>query len=66
MAYQNNAEPNKDIATRSGEFAMLIFSIGRLLMKNHIRSVAQKSDPIPQLPWLPDPCSLTWLDGTFF
>lgn len=49
MAYQNNAEPDKDIATRSGEFAMLIFSIGRLLMKNLICLVAQKSDPILQV-----------------
>jgi solute carrier family 45 protein 1/2/4 len=27
MAYENNAEPNKDVATRTGEFAMLIYSI---------------------------------------
>ena len=29
MAYENNAEPDKDVATRTGEFAMLIYSIGR-------------------------------------
>jgi solute carrier family 45 protein 1/2/4 len=27
MAYENNAEPNADVATRRGEFAMLIYSI---------------------------------------
>jgi len=34
MAYENNAEPDNDVATRTGEFAMLIFSIGRLLISN--------------------------------
>lgn len=29
MAQENNAEPDKDVATRKGEFAMLIYSIGR-------------------------------------
>jgi hypothetical protein len=28
MAYEHNEEPDKDLATRKGEFAMLIFSIG--------------------------------------
>jgi len=27
MAYEHNKEPNKDVATRKGEFAMLIFSL---------------------------------------
>lgn len=30
MAYENNAEPDKDVATRTGEFAMLLYSIGKL------------------------------------
>ena len=28
MAYENNAEPDKDVAIRTGEFAMLMYSIG--------------------------------------
>jgi hypothetical protein len=28
MAYEHNKEPDKDVATRAGEFAMLIYSIG--------------------------------------
>jgi hypothetical protein len=32
MAYENGAEPDKDIAARTGEFAMLIFSIGTPLI----------------------------------
>jgi hypothetical protein len=36
MAYENNTEPDKDIATRTGELAMLIFSIGRLFITNRI------------------------------
>ena len=28
MAYENNAEPDQDVATRMGEFAMLMYSIG--------------------------------------
>jgi solute carrier family 45 protein 1/2/4 len=29
MAYEHNMEPDKDLATRKGELAMLIFSIGK-------------------------------------
>lgn len=29
MAYEHKTDPDKDIATRTGEFAMLIYSIGK-------------------------------------
>lgn len=32
MAYENQKEPDPDIATRSGEFAMLLYSIGTPLL----------------------------------
>jgi solute carrier family 45 protein 1/2/4 len=28
MAYENQKEPDPELATRSGEFAMLLYSIG--------------------------------------
>jgi len=34
MAYEHNAEPDHDVATRTGEFAMLIFSVGMLLISD--------------------------------
>ena len=33
MAYEQQTEPDKDVATRTGEFAMLIYSIGTSLYR---------------------------------
>lgn len=30
MAYEQGIDPDKDLATRTGEFAMLIYSIGAI------------------------------------
>jgi hypothetical protein len=32
MAYENQKEPDAELATRSGEFAMLLYSIGTSLV----------------------------------
>jgi len=39
MAYEHNEEPNKDVATRTGEFAMLAYSIGELTRRAKQRDV---------------------------
>ena len=35
MAYEHQEEPDSDVATRTGEFAMLIYSIGRSITVQH-------------------------------
>lgn len=37
MAYELGAEPDIDYATRMGEFAMLIYSIGTSVADGHTR-----------------------------
>jgi hypothetical protein len=34
MAYEHGAEPDNEIATRTGELAMLLYSIGNSLITN--------------------------------
>lgn len=36
MAYEHNEEPDADVATRTGEFAMLIYSIGMFIYLHHV------------------------------
>jgi solute carrier family 45 protein 1/2/4 len=38
MAYELGEEPDSEFATRRGELAMLLYSIGELLVPNLIRS----------------------------
>jgi len=59
MAYEHNEEPDKDIATRTGEFAMLIYSIGKYSLEFNI---FLPEHDFHQLPLLLDLCFLTWPD----
>src|SRR5262245_1997969 len=62
MAYEHNKEPDKDIATRTGEFAMLIYSIGRCVPKP---LVSCKMTPIScRCRWI-FTSSLGWSRSTF-
>lgn len=42
MAYEQKIDPDKDLATRTGEFAMLIYSIGAIY--SELLSVRLNSD----------------------